>query len=256
MKKLWLQALDWRNPRSLWHRDLCGCIGVCCTIALAGIGLVGTGVLGVVGLFVLLHLGGITLRFSCDLSVWLALDDSNHTLAQMADALNQLGSDRVPHYHLIAVIVYTVLLVIFTIVPLVALANRLWHRHYGEAMMALTLPLIPLVVPALLTVTMGLFAGLLNGTIGLIADATAAAGGQKPADLHKRPSAHAMLDMVVPAVLDRASPFYGWLLALSVTSGVLVGVLGMAFLLIGLPLIACCKLAHDDVAATLHDLDV
>jgi hypothetical protein len=247
--KLLRQALDWRNPRSLWHRPVCQCLATAVCVPIA---VVAFFALLIVALVWAVHFVLVALvPFLLLPAIKLGLDDSNETLRQMVENTASEGARFVP-WPMLAQIDWVLLMLI----PVGVSLYYQWQARWSAAGSVLVAPLLllPLAPTCIAFVLPLIVSFVLTGPIpvGLLLDIFGwlATGQLDQAGLT------GTLRTVAPLVYEHTAPFYHLVAALGVLLGSAAGLCFCVLLLIVTPLWALASQCKQDVQETLHEIDV
>lgn len=247
--KLLRRALDCHDPRSLWHRSVCQCLyqsvgsvvvlgGVFAAIALFAIWVTHFIMVALVPLLVLPAIN-------------LGLDDSNATLAQFMRA-SEIGGHLLLPWPLLAGVDWIALCLSL----LAPSFYYQWHGRWTAACWALVAPLLLLpVAPTLIVFVLSFCGGaLFVGFVGSIGDFIALFTTINRQS--KQVALSHILPVVVSLLYSGETPFYTLVAATAVLLGASAGLCLVVLIIVLLPLYGIVTRCRQDVAETIHDLDV
>ncbi len=255
--KLLRQALDWRNPRSLWYRSVCQCFGSAIHMMCVAVG-VPTACFALCFLVVHLLLD-VTLPLLCRVPITFGLDDSDDALQGLLNATQHDPfslQQKAPRF----TEAEQILLLASYIVYCIYKAGRLWFaEHRWHALLLCVMLLLSPLLPALLMLLLSsVGSAFLMGCMGTVFDIMDLIGNALGVRAQTHPfSVVAAMRYAVPALVAQSHGFYTLIGAAGVVLGTAIGVTIMTLMLCALILALpyyCCIRMHQDVQETLHDL--
>jgi hypothetical protein len=261
--KLLRRALDWRDPRSLWHRPICVGALECAAPFLIYIGGTVTVLLFVtLAAHLLLDVAGPVV---CRVAIALGLDDADMTLHHMAVAVNASVHFIDPHWSraantIIALEQAIVGVLVFVGTPCYAFyLYRREQRPSKAVLCALATPCLTPFLPLLVAFVAPFVASVIfAGVVGVIADAVDWLTPPARMSLN-RASLIETVRHAVPLLAQRSTGFYTRVAAAGMLLGASAGLFFAVLLFLGIPAMGLAQLYRRcklDVEETLHDLQV